>query len=78
MSDKKIDPWQDNTEAHDVINMCLQQLGEKVDGIEKNLQELPTFDKVFVKNEKKGEYVHFIEIIKDIYERLDKIEQRLL
>ena len=58
--------------------MCLQQLGEKVDGIEKNLQELPTFDKVFVKNEKKGEYVHFIEIIKDIYERLDKIEQRLL
>tara|TARA_B100000945_G_C19947562_1_gene396962 strand:- start:5 stop:262 length:258 start_codon:yes stop_codon:yes gene_type:complete len=74
---EKIDPWQDNTEAHEVINMCLKQLGEKVENIEKNIQELPTFDKVFVKNDKKDEYVHFIEIIKDIYERLDKIEQKL-
>ena len=38
MSNKKIDPWQDNTEAHDVINMCLQQLGEKVENIEKKDQ----------------------------------------
>lgn len=52
MSNEKIDPMQDNIEAHEAINMCLSAVGERLSTLEEYIQNnqlvqadiLKTFD----------------------------------
>ena len=77
MSEEKIDPWQDNTEAHEVINMCLGQIGERLAEIEKYLNELPTPDKIFYKPKGAEDYLNMKENYDEIYKRLEALESGL-
>lgn len=74
MSEEKIDPWQDNTEAHEVINMCLSQIGERLTEIEKYLNELPTPDKIMYKPKGAEDYLNMKENYDEIYKRLEALE----
>ena len=67
MSEEKIDPWQDNQEAHEVINMCLGQIGERLAEIEKYLNELPTPDKIMYKPKGAEDYLNMKENYDEIY-----------
>ncbi|WDS61079.1 hypothetical protein SBM1_00212 [Synechococcus phage S-BM1] len=77
MSKEKIDPWQDNTEAHEVINMCLSQIGERLAEIEKYLNELPTPDKIMYKPKGAEDYLNMKENYDEIYKRLEALESGL-
>jgi hypothetical protein len=77
MSEEKIDPWQDNTEAHEVINMCLSQIGERLAEIEKYLNELPTPDKIMYKPKGAEDYLNMKENYDEIYKRLEALESGL-
>tara|TARA_Y100000004_G_scaffold171798_1_gene208112 strand:+ start:429 stop:668 length:240 start_codon:yes stop_codon:yes gene_type:complete len=77
MSEEKIDPWQDNQEAHEVINMCLGQIGERLAAIEKYLNELPTPDKIMYKPKGAEDYLNMKENYDEIYKRLEALESGL-
>lgn len=77
MSEEKIDPWQDNQEAHEVINMCLSQIGERLAEIEKYLNELPTPDKIMYKPKGAEDYLNMKENYDEIYKRLEALESGL-
>lgn len=77
MSEEKIDPWQDNQEAHEVINMCLGQIGERLAAIEKYLNELPTPDKIMYKPKSAEDYLNMKENYDEIYKRLEALESGL-
>lgn len=77
MSEEKIDPWQDNQEAHEVINMCLGQIGERLAAIEKYLNELPTPDKIMYKPKGTEDYLNMKENYDEIYKRLEALESGL-
>jgi hypothetical protein len=77
MSEEKIDPWQDNQEAHEVINMCLGQIGERLAEIEKYLNELPTPDKIMYKPKGAEDYLNMKENYDEIYKRLEALESGL-
>ena len=63
MSNKKIDPVQDNIEAHEAINMCLSTVGERLSTLEEYIQ-----NKQLVQ----------AEILKKFDERLSNLEQKML
>ena len=77
MSEEKIDPWQDNQEAHEVINMCLGQIGERLAEIEKYLNELPTPDKIMYKPKGAEDYLNMKENYDENYKRLEALESGL-
>lgn len=77
MSEEKIDPWQDNQEAHEVINMCLSQIGERLAEVEKYLNELPTPDKIMYKPKGAEDYLNMKENYDEIYKRLEALESGL-
>lgn len=77
MSEEKIDPWKDNQEAHEVINMCLGQIGERLAAIEKYLNELPTPDKIMYKPKGAEDYLNMKENYDEIYKRLEALESGL-
>lgn len=77
MSEEKIDPWQDNQEAHEVINMCLGQIGERLAEIERYLNELPTPDKIMYKPKGAEDYLNMKENYDEIYKRLEALESGL-
>ena len=77
MSEEKVDPWQDNQEAHEVINMCLGQIGERLAAIEKYLNELPTPDKIMYKPKGAEDYLNMKENYDEIYKRLEALESGL-
>ena len=77
MSEEKIDPWQDNQEAHEVINMCLGQIGERLAEIEKYLNELPTPDKIMYKPKGAEDCLNMKENYDEIYKRLEALESGL-
>ncbi|AGH06764.1 hypothetical protein Fa020709_082 [Synechococcus phage S-RIM2] len=71
---EKIDAWQDNTEAHEAINMCLVQIAERISEIEKYVSELPTPDKIMYKPKGVEEYLNMKQNYDEIYKRLEALE----
>ena len=63
MSNEKIDPMQDNIEAHEAINMCLSAVGERLSTLEEYIQN--------------NQLVQ-AEILKKFDERLSNLEQKML
>ena len=63
MSNKKIDPVQDNIEAHQAINICLSTVGERLSTLEEYIQN--------------NQLVQ-AEILKKFDERLSNLEQKML
>tara|TARA_B100000131_G_scaffold254193_1_gene248451 strand:- start:10185 stop:10448 length:264 start_codon:yes stop_codon:yes gene_type:complete len=72
---ESIDPWQDNAEAHDIINRVLQGIVERLDAIEKYVQEMPTVDKTYYKPKGYDDYLNVKQNYDIIYERLTKLEK---
>lgn len=70
----QIDPWRDNEEAHEAINMCLMQIAEKIKAIEEYLTELPTPDKILYKPNGAEDYLNMKENYDEIYRRLEALE----
>ena len=79
MSNKQnVDPWQDNQEAHEAINMCLTAIAERLVEIEKRIQEMPTVDKTYYRPLDEGKDLDLFQNFNKIYEKLDKIEKKVL
>ncbi len=68
------DPWEDNREAHEVINECVKGLGERLAEVTKYVNELPTPDKVLYKPKGKEDYLNMKENYDEIYRRLEELE----
>lgn len=77
-SKEKIDQWQDNQEAHEAINMCLEAIAGRLVEIEKRLQELPTPDKTYYQPPDEDKDLDLFQNFTKIYEKLDKIEKKVL
>lgn len=60
--------------ALNAINDCLKALHERLEAVEKYVQELPTPDKTYYRPEGKEDYLNLKENFDYIYERLDNIE----
>ena len=76
MSDK-IDPWLDNKEAHEAINMCLSAIVKRLEGIEKFVNEMPTPDKTYYKPSGHEDYLNTKENYDNIYDRLKVLEEKV-
>lgn len=76
MSDK-VDPWLDNKEAHEAINMCLSAIVKRLEGIEKFVNEMPTPDKTYYKPSDHKDYLNTKENYDNIYERLKVLEEKV-
>ena len=70
----EIDPWQDNKEAHEAINMCLETIAARIKAIEEYLNELPTPDKILYKPNGAEDYLNMKENYDNIYKRLEALE----
>ena len=69
------DPWQDNAEAHDIINRVLQGVVQRLDAIEKYVQEMPTVDKTYYKPKGYDDYLNVKQNYDIIYKRLTELEK---
>ena len=79
MSNKeKNDQWQDNQAAHEAINMCLEAIAGRLVEIEKRLQELTTRDKTYYQPPDEDKDLDLFQNFTKIYEKLDKIEKKVL
>ena len=65
---------EDTKEAIEVINQCLQKIGERLNAIEQFIQQIPTPDKVMYKPEGQKDYLNMKENYDLIYDRLKKLE----
>ena len=74
MSDK-IDPWLDNKEAHEAINMCLSAIVKRLEGIEKFVNEMPTPDKTYYKPKGYDDYLDMRQNYDELYTRIGKLEE---
>lgn len=70
----EMDPWKDNQEAHEAINMCLVQIGERLKEIEQYLNSVPTPDKILYKPNGAEDYLNMKENYDEIYRRLEALE----
>jgi hypothetical protein len=68
------DPWEDNKEAHEIINECVKGLGERLAEVVKYVNELPTPDKVLYKPKGHDKYLNMKENYDEIYRRIEKLE----
>ena len=68
------DPWEDNKEAHEVINECVKGLGERLAEVVKYVNEIPTPDKVLYKHKGHKDYLNIKENYDEIYRRIEKLE----
>ena len=68
------DPWEDNREAHEVINECVKGLGERLAEVVKYVNELPTPDKILYKPKGHKDYLNIKENYDEIYRRIEKLE----
>ena len=68
------DPWEDNREAHEVINECVKGLGERLAEVVKYVNEIPTPDKVLYKPKGHKDYLNIKENYDEIYRRIEKLE----
>ena len=73
----KIDPWQDNKEAHEAINMCLEAIVKRLEQIESFVNELPTPDKTYYKPEGHEDYLNTKENYDTIYNRIKILEDKV-
>ena len=73
----KIDPWQDNKEAHEAINMCLEAIVKRLEQIESFVNELPTPDKTYYKPEGHKDYLNTKENYDTIYDRIKILEDKV-
>ena len=73
----KIDPWQDNKEAHEAINMCLEAIVTRLEQIETYVNELPTPDKTYYKPEGNKDYLNTKENYDTIYDRIKILEDKV-
>ena len=60
--------------ALNAINDCLKALHERLEAVEKYVQELPTPDKTYYKPEGQDEYLNIKANYDQIYQRLKKLE----
>ena len=60
--------------ALNAINDCLKALHERLEAVEKYVQELPTPDKTYYKPEGQDEYLNIKANYDQIYKRLKKLE----
>ena len=60
--------------ALNAINDCLRALHERLEAVEKYVQELPTPDKTYYKPEGQDEYLNIKGNYDQIYQRLKKLE----
>ena len=60
--------------ALNAINDCLKALHERLEAVEKYVQELPTPDKTYYKPEGQDEYLNIKGNYDQIYQRLKKLE----
>lgn len=60
--------------ALNAINDCLKALHERLEAVEKYVQELPTPDKTYYKPEGQDEYLNIKGNYDQIYKRLKKLE----
>tara|TARA_B100002019_G_scaffold288867_1_gene303323 strand:- start:6211 stop:6450 length:240 start_codon:yes stop_codon:yes gene_type:complete len=76
MSEEKIDYLRDNDEAHQVINMCLQQIGERLAALEQFVQGIPLQDvtKIMYKPDGYEEYLDTKQNFDEIYRRLEELK----
>ena len=72
---ESIAPWQDNAEAHDIINRVLQGVVQRLDAIEKYVQEMPTVDKTYYKPKGYDDYLNVKQNYDIIYKRLTELEK---
>ena len=77
LNKEKIDKWQDNQEAHEAINMCLEAIAGRLVEIEKRLQELPTPDKTYYQPPDEDKdldlFQNFTKIIENFRKRNHKV-----
>ena len=79
MSNKEtVNQWQDNQAAHEAINMCLEAIAGRLVEIEKRVSELPTPDKTFYQPPDEDKDLDLFQNFTKIYEKLDKIEKKVL
>ena len=60
--------------ALNAVNDCLKALHERLEAVEKYVQELPTPDKTYYKPEGQDEYLNIKANYDQIYKRLKKLE----
>ena len=60
--------------ALNAINDCLKALHERLEAVEKYVQELPTPDKTYYKPEGQDTYLNIKANYDQIYKRLKKLE----
>tara|TARA_Y100001968_G_scaffold207736_1_gene190901 strand:- start:49648 stop:49962 length:315 start_codon:yes stop_codon:yes gene_type:complete len=68
------DPWQDNAEAHEVLNQCVQGLAERLGEVTKYVNDLATPEKILYKPKGAEEYLNIKENYDEIYRRLEELE----
>ncbi len=61
-------------EALRTVNDCLVAIGNRIEALEKHVNEMPTPDKTYYKPSNKGEYLSLKENLDHIYYRLNKLE----
>ena len=67
-------PWEDNNEAHEIINECIKGLSERLAELVKYTEAIPTPDKVLYKPKGYEEYLYINQNYDEIYRRIEKLE----
>ena len=67
-------PWEDNNEAHEILNECIKGLSERLAELVKYTEAIPTPDKVLYKPKGYKDYLNIKENYDEIYRRIEKLE----
>tara|TARA_B100001996_G_scaffold86693_1_gene64135 strand:- start:169 stop:483 length:315 start_codon:yes stop_codon:yes gene_type:complete len=70
----EIDPWQDNAEAHEVLNNIVHELAARLGEVTKYVSDLTTPEKILYKPKGAKEYLNIKENYDEIYRRLAELE----
>ena len=71
------DPWQDNAEAHEVLNTCVHELAERLGEVTKYVNDLTTPEKILYKPKGAEEYLNIKENYDEIYRRIAELEEKV-
>jgi len=74
MTSPKIDRWEDNAEAHEIINECLVSLAERLKKLEEYVINIPTPDKILYKPSGEEEYLNLKENYDLIYKSIKELQ----
>ena len=73
----EVNPWKDNEEAHEAINMCLVAIGERLNAIEEYLKTISPPQNIKYKPSGQDTYLDMRENYDQIYSRLEALESGL-